>query len=118
MEPAEAVKYIDEDSFLITPGDRQDVIWAALGCFSGADKKRLKISGIVLSGGITPGNTTMDLLAKAGIPVLLAKDDTYTVASYLHDVTVKIRPQDTGKINTAVKLIKDNVDLDSILKGI
>ena len=60
----------------------------------------------------------MDLLSKARIPVLLAQDDTYTVSSIIHDLTVKIQPENTTKINTAIKLIKDNVDLDKILKGI
>jgi BioD-like phosphotransacetylase family protein len=48
----------------------------------------------------------------------LAKGDTYDVASVIHDLTVKIRPNDTLKIKTAINLIKDNVDLEGILKGI
>jgi BioD-like phosphotransacetylase family protein len=51
------------------------------------------------------------------IPVLVAKTDTYTAASLVHDMTVKIRPCDTAKINAAVKLVKDNVDFNKILKG-
>ena len=65
-----------------------------------------------------PSPRIMDLLHKVRIPVLLSKTDTYTVASCLHDLTVKIRPRDIFKINSAIKLIKDNVDLDSILQGI
>jgi hypothetical protein len=36
----------------------------------------------------------------------------------VHDLTVKIRPQDKVKISTAIKLVKENVDLNKILKGI
>jgi hypothetical protein len=36
----------------------------------------------------------------------------------LHDLTVKIRPQDKAKIKTVVKLIKDYVDLNKIIRGI
>jgi len=115
MEPRAAIKYMVDDSLLITPGDREDMIMAALGCFRGSSEKKLKVSGIVLSGGIVPGQPAIDLLSKANIPVLLALADTYTVASCIHDLTVKIRPQDSTKINTAIKLIKDNVDLDKIL---
>jgi len=60
----------------------------------------------------------MNLLQKSGIPVLLAKRDTYDVAMSIHDLTVKIRPCDADKIDAVVKLVKDNVDLDKILKGI
>jgi BioD-like phosphotransacetylase family protein len=115
MRPHGALKYIVDDSLLITPGDREDMIMTALGCFRDGNEKRLKVSGIVLSGNIVPEQPIMNLLNKANIPVLLAKSDTYSVASCIHDLTVKIRPQDTAKINAVIKLIKDNVDLDRIL---
>jgi BioD-like phosphotransacetylase family protein len=108
MEPQDAVKYIVNDSLMITPGDREDMITTTL---------KFKVSGIILSGGITPSQPTMDLLSKAKIAVLSAKPDTYTVATAVHDLTVKIRPQDTAKINAVIKLIKDNVDLDKISRG-
>ncbi len=118
MEPHDAIKYIVDDSLIITPGDREDMLMTALGCFRETDEKRLKVSGIILSGGIMPDQPILNLLNKANIPVLLSKSDTYDVATCVHDLTVKIRPQDTDKINAVVKLIKDNVDLDTILKGI
>lgn len=117
MEPHDAVKYIVEDSLLITPGDREDMLMAALGCLRNSDAKKLKVAGIVLSGGITPEEPIMNLLNKAQIPVLLSRSNTYDVATSLHDLTVKIRPRDTEKINTVIRLIKDYVDIDKISKG-
>jgi len=117
MEPHDAIKYIVDDSLMITPGDREDMIMTALGCFREGDEKRLKVSGIILTGSITPDAPIMNLLSKAQIPVLLARADTYDVATNIHDLTVKIRPRDMDKINTVIKLIKDNVDLDKISKG-
>jgi hypothetical protein len=115
MQPHGAIRYITDDSLLITPGDREDMIMAALGCFREQQKDALRVSGIILTGGIVPDKPILDSLRKAGLPVLLAKADTYTTASSVHDLTVKIRPQDTAKVQAAVKLIKDNVDLDTIL---
>jgi len=115
MKPSNALRYMVDDSLLITPGDSEDMITAALQTYSETDKTRLKVSGIILSGGIVPVDSIMDLLSKAEIPVLLAQDDTYFVSSCIHDLTVKIRPENTTKINTAIKLIKDYVDLDRIL---
>jgi len=117
MEPHDAIKYISDDSLMITPGDREDMIMTALGCFRESEEKRLKVCGIILSGGITPDQPIMNLLYKAQIPVLLAKSDTYDVATTIHDMTVKIRPCDKRKIEAVVKLIKDNVDINRILKG-
>jgi len=109
MEPHDAIKYIVDDSLIITPGDREDMIMTVLG---------FKVSGIILSGGITPDQQIMDLLSRAQIPVLLAGFDTYSVATRIHDLTVKIRPRDTDKISAVIKLIKETVDLDKIIKGI
>lgn len=118
MQSYDAVKYIVRDSLLITPGDREDLIKVALECLVDGVSKRLKVSGMILSGGIIPSQEVIDLLVKANIPVLLAKSDTYKVASTLHDLSVKIRPCDRGKIDDVVKLIRNNVDLNTILKGI
>jgi len=117
MRPNDAVKYIVDDSLLITPGDRDDIVSGVLTCFRDSEKTKLKISGIVLTGGIDLEKTTLDALKKLEIPVLTAKTDTYDVSSFVHDLTVKIRPQDKEKIDTVIKLVKDNVDLDRILKG-
>jgi BioD-like phosphotransacetylase family protein len=118
MEPREAVNYIVEDSLIITPGDREDIIMTALNCFRSGENKKLKISGLILTGGFVPVQPVMDLLNKAQIPVLLAKADTYYVATTVHDLTVKIRPVDKEKIEAVVKIVKDRVDLDKILASI
>jgi hypothetical protein len=118
MEPVEALKYIVDDSLLITPGDREDLLQAALGCYREGDKNKLKISGVVLSGGIVPRLEIINALKEKSIPVLLARRDTYTVASVVHDITVKIRPQDKEKIEIVIKLVKEYVDLDKIIRKI
>ncbi|MDD5729584.1 MAG: AAA family ATPase [Candidatus Omnitrophica bacterium] len=118
MEPHDAIKYIVEDSLLITPGDREDIIMTALGCRSRENQKRLMVSGLVLTGGITPAKSIMNLLDESRIPVLASREDTYSVVSYVHDLTVKLKPHDTEKIDTVIKLINENVDLNSILRSI
>jgi hypothetical protein len=117
MRPSNAMRYMVDDSLLITPGDSDEMIMAALGCYRDCEKSRLKLSGLIISGGIMPEKDMLSLLSEAKIPVLLAPMDTYTVSSLIHDLTVKIRPENTVKINMAVKLVKDHVDLNKILKG-
>ncbi len=118
MRPRDALKYMVEDSLLITPGDRKDMIMAALlGCRE-KEKGRPRIAGMILTGGLLPPANILDLLNKAKIPVLLAGGDTYTVASAIHDLTVKIRPRDQMKVNEVIQMIRRNVDLDAIFRGI
>lgn len=118
MEPHEALNYIEEGCLIITPGDREDIILTAMSFHLAGVKAGIKISGIVLSGGIVPHKTIMDLTLKTDLPVLLAKDDTYSVATCIHDLIVKIRPQDTQKVNAAIKLVEDYVDIKRILERI
>jgi BioD-like phosphotransacetylase family protein len=117
MRPSNALRYMVDDSLLITPGDSDEMIKAALSCYRDSDKDKLKLSGLIISGGMMPEKEMMSLLTEAKIPVLLASLDTYTVSSLIHDLTVKIRPENTVKIDMAVKLVKEYVDLNKILKG-
>jgi len=52
------------------------------------------------------------------IPVLLAKPNSYEVASKVHDLTVKTRPNDVEKISLIRDLIAANVDLEKILNSL
>jgi BioD-like phosphotransacetylase family protein len=52
------------------------------------------------------------------IPVLLTVEESYRVASKVHDLTVKTRPSDASKITLIRDLIAKNVDLERILKAI
>jgi BioD-like phosphotransacetylase family protein len=51
-------------------------------------------------------------------PVLLASEDSYRVASVVHDLTVKTRPDDTEKISLIRDLVARHVDVDRILKAL
>jgi BioD-like phosphotransacetylase family protein len=51
-------------------------------------------------------------------PVLLAMDDSYKVASTVHDLTVKTRPADTEKISLIRDLIAANVNVKKILDSL
>lgn len=116
MEPHDALKYIDDKCFIITPGDREDILSMAISCYLTNTDVCPLISGIILTGGIMPHAKILDVVKKANVPLLLSKDDTYKVASVVHDLTVKIRPQDTEKIEFAKKMIKDNVDIKRLIK--
>ena len=50
--------------------------------------------------------------------ILLAKQDSYEVASKVHDLIVKTRPDDTEKISVIRDLIAKYVDVGKILKGL
>lgn len=116
MGPHEAFSYISDCCLLITPGDREDIIMTALNCHMSQLRGSIKVSGIVLSGGIMPHQTVINFARETKIPLMFSNYDTYKVASIIHDLTVKIRPSDKNKIKEVVDLIKEHVDIERILE--
>lgn len=114
MFPCNALKYIHDGSLLITPGDRDDLILTALHLAMSKGTNKLRISGLIITGGIKPHKAIADLIKKAMIPVLFGKGGTYAVASMVHELIVKIRATDTGKIETAEELVGKYVDVKKI----
>lgn len=112
MQIQDAIKYIVDQSLVITPGDRMDIIKLALD----AHKQGNRISGLVLTGGFTPAQDIISLLTNAAIPVLLARLDTYTVSVKIHELTVKIRPTDKEKVEVVKQMVQDYVDLKQLIK--
>ena len=119
MEPHEAWNYIEDGTLIITPGDREDMILMAMSSYLLQSKTTAsRIAGIVLTGGIMPHPSIRNLISKSGIPVLMSKEDTYKVTSDVHDLTVKIKPDDTAKADMAIKMVEDYVDIDLLIKKI
>jgi len=117
MAPHNALDYIEDGCLLITPGDREDLIMTALTMhLLKKHKREASISGIILTGGIMPHEKIMTLIEAAGIPVLLSNKHTYMVASEIHDLSVKIRPQDKAKTRMVEGLVRKYVDVDKIIK--
>ncbi len=113
MQPKDAARYIVDQSLIITPGDREDIIRLAFDFH----KQNCRISGLVLTGDLMPDQKLINQAKEESIPILLAKPDTYTVAHLVHALTVKIRPAETEKIEIVNKMIRDYVNLDMICSG-
>ena len=119
MEPHSALDYLEDGSLLITPGDRKDMLMAILNAhLLKKPKKAIFISGIILTCGIMPDRKIMTLIKKAKIPVFLSKRHTYATAAKIHDLTIKIRPEDKEKTKMATSLVEQHVDIKKILEKI
>lgn len=109
------MKHLRAGVLLITPGDREDIILAAaaVACRGGQP-----MAGIVLTGNLRPGDSALAVIRSMPHPVLLAKDDSYEVASTVHDMIVKTRPADTEKIELIRDLVARHVNVKRILERI
>ncbi len=118
MEPQDAFRYIGRNTLIITPGDREDIISAAIRYCSIPDTNDYSIAGILLTGGILPSKKVLNKIEKVGIPLLASKDDTYTVASTIHGLNVKLRSTDYEKIRLVKEIVGRYVDVEKILNSI
>lgn len=108
MSAENAVQFFKPGVLVITPGDREDLLLAA------AAQKTL--AGVILTGNLRPSEDVLKLIREMAFPVLLAKDDSYEVASKVHDLIVKTRPDDLEKISLIRDLIGKHVDVKKILQ--
>ncbi len=112
MTPHYVMSYLKKDSLLITPGDREDVLLAALALSMLTPDNQL--AGIILTGGILPRGNVTSLLLKSSIPIFHVSLDTYETAKKVSHLDVKITVNDKKKITTAKQLIEDYIDKDYI----
>jgi BioD-like phosphotransacetylase family protein len=137
MQPRHLVERVGPGSLLIVPGDRTDVIHATLaanrlareqqvrrGFFRvgrrtgfgrpASDPRRTELVGMVLTGGYRPRPRDLDAIRRAGMFAYLVHDDTYAVASQVHDLLVKIHPADVAKIELTKRLVAEHLDVERI----
>ncbi|MFC1548449.1 phosphotransacetylase family protein [Candidatus Omnitrophota bacterium] len=118
MEVREAAQFIEDDSLVITPGNRGDLINLLIKIHTGRLKAPKRIAGLILSGGFTPKRRIYNALRKTDIPTLMSRLDTYDVASRVHDLTVKIKSRDKNKVKLAIDMIEKYVYIERVVKGL
>jgi len=118
MEPHHMLNYLKGGTLVITSGDRMDNILVTITARIFDRNKRVQIAGIILTGGLIPDENIIRLLRKSKIPVLLAREDTYTVAGKVEHLTIKIQKTDKDKIIEARQIVKKYVDVKAILENL
>ena len=118
MNVKDALQFLRNNSLMIIPGDRDDMIDAVCRVHSGRIKKGFSISGIIVSGGLMPNRGSMRSLEKSRISVLITKEDTYAIASRIHSMVVKLKPQDKDKIKIIEDMVEERLDIDKVLAGL
>ena len=111
MTPRHALNYFKPESLLVTPGDREDLILAAI-----TSQSTHQVRGLVLTGGLYPHKSILDLIKRHNLPTIIAPAGTYETASLIKELVVKITDEDTDKIELAQKLVEENINFEELLK--
>ena len=116
MEPGHMLQRIGPRSLVIVPGDRSDVIAAIVGARADPTNEELGAIGLVLSGGYRPEDEMLAAIRRADLFATLVPEDTYQVASEVHDLLVKTHPADAGKIAEIKALLWQYLFIDRVLE--
>ena len=116
MNSNHVMEYFKPGTLVITPGDREDIILAALSSLSVSEEEHGRtLAGLILSGDLFPHQSVIDLIRASNLPVIGSSLDSYSVANSIHTMTVKTLPGDTEKINRIQQLIDRHVEVDRLL---
>ena len=118
MSSRNVMEHFGQGTLVITPGDREDIILAALSTTALPLTENKAITGLVLSGDLLPHPTVLDLIAQSPLPIIASSLDSYSVASAIHSMTVKTLPGDQEKIARIQALVEEHVNVDRLLEKI
>jgi BioD-like phosphotransacetylase family protein len=133
MEPGHMLERIGPGTLVIVPGDREDAILAlvtahlmgpargsspveAAGLAGSTRTPRAGAAvGLVLTGGYRPRDAVVDAVRRANLFCTIVPDDTYRVASEVHDLLVKTHPSDREKIELIKVLVAEFLEIERFL---
>jgi BioD-like phosphotransacetylase family protein len=86
---------------VIVGGDRSDVLMVALEGLSEC---------LILTGDLYPSDLILAKAEERGIPIMLVRDDTYTVAQKIQRLSTRLRLKETEKVERAIRFVNDHID--------
>lgn len=105
---------ISPGTLLVVPGDREDIVLAAIS--ESSDWSAGRLSGLVLSDELKPHARLLEMLEKTKLPVVFSSMDCYSIAERILSLTIKIQPGDTDKIESVQELVARHLDIPRLLQ--
>jgi BioD-like phosphotransacetylase family protein len=116
MTPRSCNQYFENNCLIVTGGDRMDMVLAVLVYAMQGGEETKEFAGLVLTCGEEPSNEILEMLDRAEIPVISAKQDSYTVVSSISQMPIPISPADTQKIDAICDTVRRHVDVDKLFE--
>ena len=108
--------HLRDNSLVITPGDRSDIILGALQ--ANLSDNYPSISGIVLTGGIIPEPSILKLLKgfETHVPIISVEQGTFDATNSVGNIKSKIYAESKQKIATSISLFNTHIDGELLLE--
>jgi len=103
MQVDKAIEYFKKirNNAVIVGGDRADIQLSAIESGSVC---------LVLTGDLYPSEIILSVAEQKNIPMLVVREDTYSVAKKLEKLSVRIRLRDKGKVEQGMRIVTEHVD--------
>ncbi len=118
MQVPNFLNYIKENVLIITPGDRGDIIIAALQ--ANLSISYPKVAGIILTAGYEPEGPILRLIngLQTVVPIIAVKMGTFETSNIIGSIRSKITPGNTEKILLAIDTFNKYIDIQQLEKQI
>ncbi|WP_430424950.1 phosphate acetyltransferase [Maribacter litoralis] len=109
MQLRNYITHLKDDSLVITPGDRADIILGALQANISTNYPSL--SGIVLTGGLLPEDSIIKLIEGLSdiIPILSVARGTFFVTNKIGTIRPRIYAENKEKIQTSIQEFEKHI---------
>jgi len=116
MQLPNYLNHLKEDSLVITPGDRADLILGALQ--ANVSENYPSVSGIVLTGGLVPEHSINRLIEGLSdiVPIIAVKGGTFAVVNAIGAIKSQIYAENTQKISTSINDFEKYVKVDDLIE--
>ncbi|NJW53252.1 phosphate acetyltransferase [Salinimicrobium oceani] len=116
MQLRNYLNHLKNESLVITPGDRADIILGALQAHSSSNYPR--ISGIILTGGLIPEDSIIKLIEGLSqvVPIISVEEGTFQVTNKVGAINSNIYADSTQKIETSISLFEKYINIDPLIE--
>lgn len=116
MQLRNYLKHLKNESLVITPGDRADIILGALQAHISSNYPR--ISGIILTGGLQPEDSVIKLIEGLSevVPVISVEGGTFDVTNRVGAIQSNIYADSIQKIRTSISTFEKYISIDPLIE--
>ncbi len=118
MQLDNCLAQFSKNVLIVTPGDRGDIILAALQ--ANLSKNYQKVAGLVLTGGLMPDKTIMNLIEGLDtvVPIIQVDTGTFKTVTRVANTQARISSDNPEKISRAIATFDKYVDVRKLEKKI
>jgi len=115
MQLRHFLTHLEQNSLVITPGDRGDIILAVLQ--ANISDNYPQISGIILTGGVLPEEPILKLIEglTTVIPIIAVQEGTFKVANAIGGIKANIQADNQFKIDASIAAFQRHIASETLL---